>query len=163
MTSRPTRVLMLLHGYFPDEPRVASEARAAVAAGFEVDIITLRRAGEAPEEEVNRVRVHRLPVEHRRGGGIPATAAEYLGFTARAAVAAARLARRRRYDVVQVHTPPDFLAAAAMVPRLLGARAVLDVHDLASDMFMMRFERRPGARVADRLLRMLERWAARSS
>jgi glycosyltransferase involved in cell wall biosynthesis len=153
---------MLLHGYFP-EPRVASEARSAVAAGFEVDIVALRREDEPPSGVVEGARVVRLPVQHRRGHGLVVTALEYGSFTARATVAAAGLALRRRYDVVQVHSPPDFLVVAAAIPRLLGARLVLDVHDLSSDMFMMRFERRPGARLADRILRLLERRAGRAA
>lgn len=154
-----TRILMLLHGYFPDEPRVAAEARAAVDAGFEVDIVTLGRPGEEPEAVVEGVRCLRIPIAHVRGGGLLSTMREYTGFTIRATAKAASLTRRRRYRIVQVHNPPDFLILAAVVPRLRGARIVLDVHDLSSDMFMMRFEGRPGARVVDRVLRLVERVA----
>jgi glycosyltransferase involved in cell wall biosynthesis len=154
------RLLMILHGYFPDEPRVAAEARAARAEGFDVDVIALRRPGELAVEKVEGVTLRRLPVEHRRGEGLAAMAFEYASFTILASVVASKLALRQRYDVVQVHSPPDFLVVAALGPRLRGARIVLDVHDLASDMFAMRFEGRRGARLADAALRALERWAA---
>lgn len=163
MTRQPLRLLMILHSYFPDDPRASAQARTAIDAGFEVDVVALRRKSERQEEEVGGVRIRRLGGEHRHGTGFAAMAAEYLSFTLRAALASARLARRRRYQVVEVHNPPDFLVLAAIGPRLLGARLVLDVHDLASDMFSMRFEHRPGARLADRILRMVERWAARTS
>jgi glycosyltransferase involved in cell wall biosynthesis len=153
---------MLLHGYFPDEPRVAAEARVATDAGFEVDVIAMRRPGEAVEEAIEGVTLRRLPVAHRRGGGIFGTVREYVLFTILATVEAARRSRRR-FHVVQVHNPPDFLVVAALVPRLRGARIVFDVHDLASDMFAMRFERLPGSGSADRVLRAVERWAAKSS
>jgi glycosyltransferase involved in cell wall biosynthesis len=68
---------------------------------------------------------------------------------------------RRRYDVVHIHTPHDFLVVSALLPRLLGARVVLDIHDLSPDMFAMRFGGRRGARLADRVLRRIERFAAR--
>src|SRR5688572_29521213 len=135
----PPRLLMLLHGYFPDEPRVAAEARAAVDAGFEVDVVALRRPGEAPTDTVAGVRLRRLPVEHRRGGGLLRMVHEYAAFTLRAAMEASRRSSRGGYDVVQVHNPPDFLMLAAIVPRIRGARVILDVHDLSSDMFAMRF------------------------
>lgn len=159
----PPRVLMLLHGYFPGEPRVAAEARAAVEAGFEVDVIALRRSEDPPNAVVSGARVWRLPVEHNRGAGLITTAREYTSFVLRSSVLAARLARRQRYDVLHVHSPPDFLVLAAAVPRVLGSRSILDVHDLASDMFVMRFENRLGIGVADRILRSVERWAARAS
>ena len=59
---------------------------------------------------------------------------------------------RRRYAIVQVHNPPDFLLLAALGPRLLGARMILDVHDLAPDMFNMRFGGRRGAATAEWIL-----------
>jgi glycosyltransferase involved in cell wall biosynthesis len=152
---------MIVHGYFPDEPRLASEARAAVAAGFDVDVVALRGPTDEARTEGEGVRCFRLPVEHRRGAGLVSTVSEYVGFTARAAARSARLGLRRRYDVVQVHSPPDALVLAALVPRLLGARILLDVHDLTSDMFMMRFGQRAGARLVDRALRLFERLAGR--
>src|SRR5205823_5724631 len=45
---RLPRLLMLLHDYYPEEVRVVAEARAAAAAGFEVDVIALRGADEPP-------------------------------------------------------------------------------------------------------------------
>ena len=153
---------MLLHADYPGEQRVEAEVRAAIAAGFDVDILTTRRPGEDAESEVEGARVIRLPIEHRRGMGLAAVLREYVGFTLVATYRAARLAWRHRYGVVQVHNPPDFLVVAALVPRLLGAKMVFDVHDLGPDMFMMRFENAPGG-VTDRALRVVERWAARLS
>jgi glycosyltransferase involved in cell wall biosynthesis len=105
--------------------------------------------------------VFRVPVSHAHGSGVTRVAREYLGFTLLAGLKASRLAVRQRYDIVQVHNPPDFLLAAALVPRLRGARVILDVHDLATDMFEMRFEGRRGFALADRLLRAIERRAIR--
>ena len=152
---------MILHGFFPTEVRVAAEVRAAVAAGFEVDVIALRDEGQEPSGTAEGARYYRLPVNHVHGSGLGAMLKEYLGFTALSTVKAGRLALRRRYDVVQVHNPPDFLVVAAAIPRLLGARIVFDVHDLASDMFHMRFDGKPGSELAERVLRGLERFTAR--
>jgi glycosyltransferase involved in cell wall biosynthesis len=62
---------------------------------------------------------------------------------------------------VHVNNPPDFLILAAVVPKLLGAKVIFDVHDLSPDMFAMRFGGRRGSRLADQLLRLLERSAAK--
>ena len=161
MARRP-RLLMIVHGPYP-EPRVGVQTAAALGAGYEVDVVATRRPGEPLSDVVAGARVHRLPVEHRRGVGLLATVREYVGFTVRAFVTAARLGFRRRYDVVHVHNPPDFLVLAAAGPRAMGARVVLDIHDLSSDMFAMRFGARPGSRLVDRALRLVERWSARTS
>ena len=157
------RLLMILHDQCPKEVRVEAQIRAAVDAGFEVDVVALRGPGEAGEERVEGARVYRLPVSHVRGRGAVGVVREYVAFTVLAAVKAARLAWRRRYGVVQVHNPPDFLMLAALVPRLVGARVVLDVHDRAPDMFHMRFGGRPGAKLIERLLSRVERVALRAA
>ena len=161
-TTRAPRLLMLLHDYYPEETRVVSEARAANAAGFDVTVVALRGEGEKADEVLEGVRVIRLPVRHEHGGARLSLLVEYLRFTALSAREALRLARRGRHDIVHVHNPPDFLVVAAFVPRLLGAKVVLDFHDLTPDMFMMRFGNRDGG-VIDRSLQLVERWAARAS
>jgi glycosyltransferase involved in cell wall biosynthesis len=153
---------MLVHGPYPvGEPRVAREVGAALDAGYAVDVVAMRRPGEPADEVVDGARVRRLPLAHRRGAGLGAAVLEYAGFTALATMRLARSAPVRRYDVVAVHGPPDFLVAAALLPKLCGASVVLDIHDLSPDMFAMRFAGRPGAALADRALCALERWATR--
>ena len=153
---------MLVHGPYPlGEGRVAREALAALDAGWQVDVVAMRNPSEPAEETVDGVAVFRLPLSHGRGTGAFAVAREYLGFTALATAKVAALATRRRYQVIHVNNPPDFLMLAALVPRLLGARVVFDVHDFAPELYAMRFRGRPGFAVAAEALRLIERLAIR--
>ena len=157
---RQRRLCMVVHGPYPiGEPRVAREVAAALAAGYEVDVVAMRRSGEPSRESVDGADVVRLPLSHQRGTGLLGMVAEYVGFTALASGVVAKLMLRRRYSVVQIHNPPDFLIVAGLVPRALGAYVIFDVHDLSSDMFAMRWAGKPGARIAERLLRAIERAA----
>jgi glycosyltransferase involved in cell wall biosynthesis len=152
---------MLVHGPFPvGEPRVARQARAAAAAGYEVDVICMRRPAEPQDELLDGIGIHRLPLEHERGIGLWAIVREYVGFTLLAAWRLTGLTRRRRYRVVHVHNPPDFLLLAALPAKLLfGARLILDVHDLAPDIFAERFGAGTVGRIANRVLAGMERLA----
>ena len=162
--SRSRRLCMVVHGSYPlGEVRVAREALAAIEAGWEVDVIAMRKPGEKAVESVDGVTVIRLPLSRNRGAGVAAMAYEYLGYTLLASVKLAVRMPRRRYRVVQVHNPPDFLMLAALVPRLLGARVIFDVHDFAPWLFESRFAGRRGADRAERVLYMIERLAARFS
>jgi glycosyltransferase involved in cell wall biosynthesis len=153
---------MVLHGPYPvGEGRVSNEARAALDAGWEVDVVAMRKAGEPTRELVDGVDVHRLPLSHEWGGGAVAVAREYLGFTGMATAKVAVLMKRRRYAVVQVHNPPDFLIAAGLVPRILGARVVFDIHDFAPELFAIRFGGRRGFGAANTLMQSVERVATR--
>jgi glycosyltransferase involved in cell wall biosynthesis len=153
---------MLVHGPYPvGESRVVREALAALDAGWQVDVVAMSNPGEPTEEIVDGVVVVRLPVRHEWGAGAFAVAREYLGFTALAIGKVAALAARRRYQVVHVHNPPDFLILAALAPRLLGARIVFDVHDLAPELFAIRFSGGRGFAAAQRALHLVERAAMR--
>ncbi len=156
-----TRHCMIVHAHYPhDETRVERQARALVAEGFDVDVLCLREVGEPATALVDGVRVYRLPVRRRRAG-ITAQLAEYLAFFVLALGAVAWLHRRRHYAVVQVHNLPDFLVFAGVVPRLRGARLILDLHDLMPEFFASRVGTAARARLATRLLRLQERWSCR--
>jgi glycosyltransferase involved in cell wall biosynthesis len=150
---------MVVHGPFPvGEPRVAREAAAAVEHGYSIEVVAMRRAGEAARDVIDGVSITRLPLRHVRGGGIARVFVEYVSFALMATALVGARSIRRRYDVVQVHNPPDFLIVAAAVPRLLGSRIIFDVHDPSPEMFAMRFPGRVGTG-AGFVLRRLERLA----
>jgi glycosyltransferase involved in cell wall biosynthesis len=156
---------MVVHGPFPEgqPPRVVREVKAAVEAGFAVDVIATRRTGEPPVQHVNRAVVRRLPVSHQRGVGVARMLIEYGGFTLGASAVLMLRSIRRPYDVIQIHNPPDFLVLAGVGPRILGTKILFDVHDLSPDMFDMRFSGRAMARFAIGILRRIERLALRAS
>ena len=160
MTAR--RLCMVVHSSIPADPRVMAQVRAAREGGWDVDVVALQEPAQPKLETLDGdVQVHRLPVVHRRGSALGAVVGEYLSFTTRAAWKAGALHAGRPYDVVEVHNPPDFLVLAGLAPRLRGAAVLLDIHDLAPDMFDSRFGGRRGAAAADKVLRVVERAATR--
>ena len=110
------RICVLRQFYVPDDPRVRREIFALIGAGHSVDVICMRRPGEARTERDGSLTIHRLPMSHRRGG-VGRYAFEYVGFPLMAAAYLAWLDRRRRFDLVQVNTVPDWLVFAAIAPR----------------------------------------------
>jgi glycosyltransferase involved in cell wall biosynthesis len=155
------RILVVRQYYFPHDTRVRREVDALASAGHEVDVLCMRGPGERRRERRGAVRIHRLPLSHRRAG--PARYLwEYAAFMALAAVAATLLCARRRYDVVQVNTLPDSLVFAAIGPRLMGARVLLDLHECMPEFFGTKFGAGSG-HPAVRLLAALERAAIRFS
>ena len=147
---------MLVHSYYEEDPRVRREAETLVAAGREVDVFALRQPGEAAHGTLAGVTVVRLDVQRHQGAGIPTYLAEYAAFFRKAAWALVRAHRRRRYAVVQVHSPPDALAFATLPLRLTGVPLVLDLHEATPEFFRIRFPRASGP-VAQTLLRSQER------
>jgi glycosyltransferase involved in cell wall biosynthesis len=151
---------MLVHSYYDEDPRVRREAESLVVAGRPVEVFALRRPNDDAEGELGGVRVRRLDVQRHQGAGIATYLAEYLAFLVRAAWAVTRAHRHRRYALVQVHTPPDFLVLAGLPLRFAGVPILLDLHEAMPEFFRSRFPRASNPLVHG-ILRIQERVSIR--
>jgi glycosyltransferase involved in cell wall biosynthesis len=136
------RILVIRQGRFPFDIRVRREVEALLSDGHNVDVLCVGRTSEPLLDRWQGARIVRLPIPHPRGGAL-GYLLEYGVFAAAAFLLASGLHLRRRYRLVQVHTMPDLLVFAALVPRLLGARVLLDLHETMPEFFATRFGRAP--------------------
>lgn len=135
------RHCMVVHSHYPiGEPRVERQAKALIQRGYQVDVICLRSDQEKPFERVDGVDIFRLPVQRHRGRGPAFQMVEYMVFFILAFFRLSLLYMQRRYDSVQIHNLPDFLVFSALVPKLGGARIILDLHDLMPEFFASSFK-----------------------
>jgi glycosyltransferase involved in cell wall biosynthesis len=149
-------VLMIVHSYYEEDPRVRREAESIVGSGRPVTVLALRKDGSPETSDIAGVRVHHLDVQRHQGAGLQTYLREYLSFLGRSMWRSIRLHRRERFALVQVHTLPDFLVIAASPLKLAGVPVLLDLHEAMPEFFRSRF---PGASnpLAHRLLRLQER------
>jgi glycosyltransferase involved in cell wall biosynthesis len=131
---------MIAYTNYRTDPRVIRAAEAAVAAGFEVDFIALRRPDDPDEESVRGVRLLHLNQMRYRGGGVLAYVRSYLEFFIRCFFKVTALQFSRRYRIVHVNNIPDFFVFAALVPKLMGAKILLDIHDPMPNTFASKFK-----------------------
>jgi|SRR5882672_983384 len=151
------RILIVGHTYYPDDPRIRRETKALGEAGHETTVVCLRRDGDRREESVDGVRIVRLPITRRRGS-LMRYAWEYSSFLTLAIWVVLSEHLRKPYHIVQVWNLPDVLVLAAQLPRLLGAKVVLDYRDSTPDAFVSKYDTRGLARrTTHRLLDWLER------
>ena len=132
------RACHVVYGYFPFDPRVRREVEALVRRGHEIDVIAAADHGEGSEESALGVRVHRVPWPVVRGGRIR-YAFQYVLFFLVASVRLLRLHWTHRFDVIHIHSLPDFQVLGALPERALGARIVLDLHEALPEIMAARF------------------------
>jgi glycosyltransferase involved in cell wall biosynthesis len=132
------KICAVCQSYYLRDPRVRREAEALAGAGFMVDVITLRDRGEKRTETVNGVNIYRLPIMRKRGG-VLRYMFEYLFFFLFSSILLAFLFVRKRYNLIQVHTMPDFLIFCSLFPKIFRAKAVLDVHEPMPELFMSKY------------------------
>jgi glycosyltransferase involved in cell wall biosynthesis len=153
-------VLMIAYTNYCTDPRVMREAEAALSAGFEVDFLALRREGDPAVEMVRGVRIIHLNQRRYRGGGLYSYTSSYFEFLLRSFCKAAALHLQKRYRIVHVNNMPDFMVFSALVPRLLGAKVLLDIHDPMPETFESKFKG-AGRKWVHSLLLWQERISAR--
>src|SRR4029453_7628384 len=68
---RPPRpVLMIVHAYYEEDPRVRRQAESLVAAGRPVLVLSLRRPELPAEDVLEGVHVRRLDEQRHQGAGL---------------------------------------------------------------------------------------------
>ncbi len=121
---------MLTYSFYESDNRVRRYAETLARRGDQVDVIALRRAGQGPYNELNGVRVYRVQERTRNEKGKKDYFFRIIKFFIRSAALLTRMHRERPYDFVHVHSVPDFEVFAALVPKLTGAKVILDIHDI---------------------------------
>lgn len=157
----PRRVCMLAYTFYEEDNRVIRYSQALAERGDSVDAISLKSNPEhLAVEKVGDVLVHRMQWRNQKAQTrkldflLP-----ILSFWLRASWRLSIDHLRRPYDVVHVHNVPDFLVFAAWLPKLTGARLVLDIHDVVPEFYASKFKL-PTSSVGVRLLLWMERLSA---
>ena len=155
------RICHVVYAHYPADPRVRREVDALRDAGHQVDVIALRDGAEAASEDLHGVRVHRLPWDARRGGR-GRYLFQYAVFFLISSVTLLRLHLERRFQVVHVHSLPDFQVFCALPLRLLGVAVILDLHEGLPEIVAARFALGRDSPLV-RIARLAERLSARSA
>ncbi|HLH55761.1 MAG TPA: glycosyltransferase family 4 protein [Verrucomicrobiae bacterium] len=131
--ARP-RAAVVLFSHFPEDARPRREAEALIHAGFDVELICLQRdRSEQLREELPGLVVYRVPLRRKRNGKLSYVLLYGVFFLAAATFLGVRALRG--YRLVHVHNMPDILVFSALLPRLFGARILLDLHDPMPELF----------------------------
>jgi glycosyltransferase involved in cell wall biosynthesis len=156
MIRSPSKILMLVENYFPQDTRVTNEATLLTDAGYKVAVIALRKRGQSGRETLNGVEIYRLPTLELFKKTPSANVnrinllfvklksflgyvVEYCYFTAACLIVSAYIFVKRGFDVMHTHNPPDTLFLVALPFKLLGKKFVFDQHDLCPELYRSRY------------------------
>lgn len=149
------RIAVIAHNYYPGGVREQREIDALVDAGYVIDLICLRDSGQNMKEIRVNLQIYRVPIFHKRSG-IVRYILEYLLFFIASFLIISLLQIKHNHSLVQVHNIPDFLVFAAFLPKLRGARVLLDIRDPMPETFQYKFNL-PEEHKLIALMRFIER------
>jgi len=152
------RVISVVYSSYPSDPRPRRAAEALVRHGANVEVICLKeRDDELQRETFNGVHITRIPLKRRRAGKL-SYIYQYGTMILRAGIILAYRTIRNRFDIVHIHNMPDILVFSALIPKLFGAKVILDLHDPMPELMMAIFGLAETSRTV-RLLKIFEKWS----
>jgi glycosyltransferase involved in cell wall biosynthesis len=151
---------MVAYSFYESDSRIIQYARSLTRRGDSVDIISLAHVGASRVEVIDSVNVYRvLPREINERGAF-----SYLFRIIRFLLVAMAVLTwkhlRKPYQLVHVHSVPDFLVIAALPLRMMGVPVILDIHDILPEFYASKFRVGQDS-VICRVLLIVERWSAR--
>ena len=130
---------MVTYSFYEGDTRVMRYAEALAGRGDRVDVIALRREDQTKEETVNGVRVYRIQRRSPNSKARSSYLAGILLFWFRAMFLLVRRHVRARYQLIHVHSVPDFLVFITWFPKLTGTKIILDIHDLLPELYASKY------------------------
>jgi len=130
---------MLAYALYLNDARIKAYVKTLEQSGTVVDVVVVREPGKPRVEVEGNVRIIHLTSKYA-GRSTLCYIWSYLRFVIASFLTLSYLASRTRYTAVHVHNMPNILVVSAVLPRLLGARLILDVHDLMPANYMAKFD-----------------------
>ncbi len=161
-TGRPLRVCMIAYSFYETDNRVMRYAETLARRGDHVDVLALQRDRLPREEVLDGVYVSRLQRREVNEKGKFSYLGRIAQFLIRAMFHVSARHLRQKYDLIHVHSVPDFLVFAAWLPRISGTPVVLDIHDILPEFYNSKFGTRPDS-LAFRFLQRVEKVSGRFS
>jgi glycosyltransferase involved in cell wall biosynthesis len=131
-------VCQVVQNVYDIDPRVRRKAEALVAAGYSVDVLALRAVGGKKRYSLNGVNVRTLALGKKRGS-LAQYFFEYAAFFLWTFFRVPLQMVRRRYSAIEVNSLPDFLIFAPAIARWMGAKLILDLHEITPEFYMSKY------------------------
>jgi glycosyltransferase involved in cell wall biosynthesis len=150
---------MIAYTFYDSDNRVMRYAEALAARNDHVDVIALRKKGGRKTYWLNGVHVYAIQERVRDEKGQWDYLFRILRFLFASALLVTKQHLAKKYDLVHVHSVPDFEVFAALIPKLRGARIILDIHDIVPELYASKFKLAHDS-LAFSALRVVEKWSA---
>ncbi len=130
---------MLAYTHYETDTRVIMYAETLARRGDRVEVIALRQSENEPDATINGVHVRKIQTRQRNETARTDFATRLVAFLLRSFWLLSRQHRRHPFDLIHVHSVPDFLVLSALLPRLTGAKVILDIHDILPEFYASKF------------------------
>ena len=149
---------MLAYTFYEQDNRVRRYAETLAKRGDNVDVIALRKSGQSISGELNNVNIRRIQKRVINEKGKIMYLFRLLNFFFRSFIYLGCKHLREPYDLVHIHSVPDFLVFAGLIPKVKDAKIILDIHDILPEFYTNKFSTSQNSFIF-KLLQALEKFS----
>ncbi len=130
------------YAFYETDFRIRRYAEVLHRKGDRTDAIALKTDSTKSFEILDGVNVHRIQSRDFDEQGGPFDYLLKMGtFFIKSSFLVLKNHLRYKYSLIIVHNVPDFFVFTAFIPKLLGAKVILDIHDILPEFFCQRFHK----------------------
>ena len=130
---------MVACAYYDSDNRVRRYAETLTKEGWKVDVFVLRQNNQDANGRLKGVGIHRIQKRGLREKGKLSYLFYLLRFFASSMVHISLFCLKNRCEIVHVHSVPDFEVFATILPKLMGSKVILDIHDIVPELYLNKF------------------------
>jgi glycosyltransferase involved in cell wall biosynthesis len=132
---------MLVYSSYKSDARVKRYAETLVQRGDKVDVIALGRGDKGNHETINGVKLYKMQNRLPNEKGKLSFLFRIIKFLLNSSIFLINQHIKNPYQLIHVQYLPDFLVFAAFLPKLLGAKVILDIHDILPECYVTKFHK----------------------
>jgi len=130
---------MISYSQYEYDPRVHRYAESLIERGDAVDVICLGAKGQPINDVLNGVHIYRIQTRDFNEKGPLSYLLRLMIFFLLSAFYCTALYLRKKYAVIHFHNIPDFGVFCTLIPKFMGAKIILDIHDPVPEFYARKF------------------------
>lgn len=130
---------MVAYTFYESDGRVRRYAETLAKRGDQVDVIALRRTDQKKHEIISGVNIYRIQKRVINEKIQLSYFLKIMQFLINSAIFLTKQHLKKPYDLIHVHSVPDFEVFAALIPKITGAKIILDIHDIVPEFYANKF------------------------
>ena len=132
------KICMIAYSRYNDT-RVQRYARALTNRGDQVDFICLATKGQKKYNTIFGIKPYPLLTRFYVEKSVFSYLKQMVFFFVLSTITCTKLHLINRYDIIHFHNLPDFGVFCTLIPKLMGAGIILDIHDIVPEFYMRKF------------------------
>lgn len=138
---------MLVYSFYEDDNRVRRYAETLIDIGYEVDVVALQGNNRPPYYNLKGVHVYGIQKRIKNEKNKLGYFMRIFKFMLVSMLFLSKKQALQKYDLIHIHSVPDFLVFAALFLKITGTKIILDIHDIVPELYITKFKKKQNSTI----------------